>query len=298
MTTFLQNVIAGIETGSLYALAALGVVLIYRVSSVTNFAQGEMAMLSSFVAYTLWKNLSFIMGGGDLTYIVAFIGALIFAMLFGYLVERIFIRPALRGSLVGKMIITLGLIMIVNGTARAIFGTDTHAMRRAITRPSFYIGNLLIRPNAYFIIFLTLIIMFILFYLIRNTIFGVAIRATAENETTARLMGIPTKKISSASWIIATVLGAIAGILIAPATNVHTNMMADVHLKSFIAAVLGGFTSFVGPVIGGLIIGIMDNLVGYYISSKWRTVIVYGFLILILVIKPAGLFGKVTRKKV
>ena len=128
--------------------------------------------------------------------------------------------------------------------------------------------------------------------------FGVAIRATAENDTTARLMGVPTAKVSSAAWIIATVLGAIAGILIAPATNVHTNMMADIHLKSFIAAVLGGFTSFIGPVIGGLLIGVMDNLVGFYISAKWRTVIVYGFLILILIVKPAGIFGKVRRKKV
>ncbi|WP_026476465.1 branched-chain amino acid ABC transporter permease [Alkaliphilus transvaalensis] len=298
MASFLQNVIAGIETGSLYALAALGVVLIYRVSAVTNFAQGEMAMFSGFVAYSLWQRLSLAFGNTHVTYIMAFIGALLFATIFGFIVEKVFIRPALRGSLVGKMIITLGLIMIVNGSAGALFGTDTHAMRRAITTPSFFIGGLLIRPNAYFIIFLTLIIMFILFYLIRKTMFGVAIRATAENETTARLMGVPTAKVSSVAWIIATILGATAGILIAPATNVHTNMMADVHLKSFIAAVLGGFTSFIGPVIGGLLIGVMDNLVGFYISAKWRTVIVYGFLILILIVKPAGLFGKVRRKKV
>ena len=298
MAAFLQNIIAGLETGSLYALAALGVVMIYRVSGVTNFAQGEMAMFSSFIAFTIWRSTSVEILGPEMGYVVAFLGAIIFAVIFGFTVERLFIRPAKKATMVGKMIVTLGLIMMVNGTAGALFGTDTHHMRRAITADSFTIGDVLVRPNAIFVIALTLLIMGILFYMIKRTIFGVAIRATAQNETTARLMGVPTKKVSSSAWIIATVLGAIAGVLISPATNVHTNMMSEVHLKSFIAAVLGGFTSFIGPVVGGLMIGVLDNLVGYYISLKWRTVIVYGFLILILIVKPAGLFGKVIRKKV
>lgn len=304
MTSFIQIIISGLETGSLYALAALGVVLIYRVSGVTNFAQGEMAMFSSFVAFTVWRRgleqtaYPFIYNNA---YIIAFVAAIVFAIFFGFVVERFFIRPASRGSMVGKMIVTLGLIMIVNGIAGAIFGTDSHFMRRAITPEMiehFYIGDVLIRPNAIFIILITLVIMSVLFYIIKNTMFGIAIRATAQNEEAARLMGIPTAKVSSAAWILATVLGAVAGVLIAPATNVSTNMMADVHLKSFIAAVLGGFNSFIGPVVGGLMIGVLNNLVGMYISLKWRTVIVYGFLILILIFKPEGIFGKVLRKKV
>lgn len=304
MTTFIQIVISGLETGSLYALAALGVVLIYRVSGVTNFAQGEMAMFSSFVAYTVWQrglnqaSIPFIQNNA---YVIAFLLAIIFAIFFGFIVERIFIRPASRGSMVGKMIVTLGLIMIINGVAGWFFGTDAHFMRRAITTDmisNFEIGGVLIRPNSFFVMFVTLVIMSILFYIIKNTMFGIAIRATAQNETTARLMGVPTTKVSSAAWIIATVLGAVAGVLIAPATNVSTNMMADVHLKSFIAAVLGGFTSFIGPVVGGLMIGVLNNLVGMYISLKWRTVIVYAFLIIILIFKPEGMFGKIRRKKV
>ena len=301
MTAFLQNVIAGLETGSLYALAALGVVLIYRVSGVTNFAQGEMAMFSSFFAFTLWSKGLAQTGNPFLqtyAYPIAFLSAILFAILFGFVVERFFIRPASGGSMVGKMIVTLGLIMVVNGLAGALFGTDTHHMRRALTMDNFYVGDLLIRPNAFFTIFLTLIIMSILFYVIKHTMFGIAIRATAQNETTAKLMGIPTAKVSSSAWIIATVMGAIAGVLIAPSTNVSTNMMADVHLKSFIAAVLGGFTSFIGPVIGGLIIGVLNNVVGLYISLKWRNVIVYGILILVLIVKPQGIFGKIHRKKV
>lgn len=290
MEVFFQNVIAGLETGSLYALAALGLVLIFRTSDVINFAQGEMAMFSSFIALRIWQN--------NMPYPVAFIGAILFAIVFGFLVERIFIRPASKASLVSKMIITLGLIMIINGLAASIFGINAVYFRKALTMKNINIGGVIIQPNALFIITITIAIMAVLFYIIRNTIIGIAIRATAQNETTAKLMGIPVTKVYSMSWIIATVLGAIAGVLIAPTTNVSTNMMVDVHLKSFIAAVLGGFGSFIGPVVGGFIIGILDNLVGMYISLTWKTVIVYGLLILILIVKPTGLFGKVHRKKV
>ncbi|OCA87962.1 branched-chain amino acid ABC transporter permease [Bacillus sp. FJAT-27225] len=290
MVEFLQNVIAGLETGSLYALAALGLVLIYRTSDVINFAQGEMAMFSAFMAFTLFQE--------TMSYPAAFIGAILFAVVLGFLVERVFIRPAAKATLVSKMIITLGLIMVFNGGASAIFGIDMHPFRKALTMDNINVADVIIQPNAIFIISITLIIMAILFYLMKNTLMGIAIRATAQNETTAKLMGVPVSKVYSLSWIIATVLGAIAGILIAPTTNVSTTMMGEVHLKSFIAAVLGGFGSFVGPVVGGFIIGVFDNLVGYYISLQWKTVIVYALLIIILIVKPTGLFGKVHRKKV
>ncbi len=292
---FIQNIIGGLETGSLYALAALGVVLIYRVSDVTNFAQGEMAMFSTFVTFTIWTYSR--AAGLPYPYLIAFIGALIFSAIFGYSIERVFIRPTAESSLLGKMIVTFGLILIVNGSAAAIFGTDSYYMQRAIGG-TMIIGNLVVRPHSFFVIFLALVIMAVLFYMIRNTMFGVAIRATAQDRETARLMGVNTTKVTAFTWIMATIMGAIAGLMIAPATNVSTGMMADVHLKSFIAAVLGGFTSFIGPVIGGLIIGIMDNLVGYYISTNWQTVIVYGILILILIFKPYGLFGSRPQKKV
>ena len=292
---FLQNVFGGIETGSLYALAALGVVLIYRVSDVTNFAQGEMAMFSTFVTYTIWVYSA--NAGFPYPYVAAFIGALIFSAIFGFLVERVFIRPTSDSSLLGKMIVTLGLILIVNGSAGAIFGTDSHYMQRAISG-HIRVSNMIIRPHSFFVIGLAIVIMLVLFYMIKFTMFGVAIRATAQNDKVAKLMGVPTKKVTAFTWIMATMMGAIAGLMIAPATNVYTGMMADVHLKSFIAAVLGGFTSFVGPVVGGLMIGILDNLVGYYISTNWQTVIVYGFLIIILIFKPYGLFGEIPKKKV
>ncbi|QUI23647.1 branched-chain amino acid ABC transporter permease [Vallitalea pronyensis] len=291
MHVFFQNVIAGLETGSLYALAALGLVLIFRTTDVINFAQGEMAMFSSFIGLKLFTALG-------IPYPLAFMGTIIFAICFGYLVERVFIRPAHKANVVSKMIVTLGLVMIISGLATALFGIDSHYLRKAITLDNFNVGGVIIQPNALFIILITIAVMSFLFYLIRKTLFGIAIRATAQNETTAKLMGIPVGKITASSWIIATVLGAIAGLLIAPTTNVSTTMMGEVHLKSFIAAVIGGFGTFYGPVIGGVLIGILDNLVGFYISLKWKTVIVYALLIIALIFKPTGLFGKNHRKKV
>jgi len=290
MEMFWQTTIAGLETGSLYALAALGLVLIFRTSDIINFAQGDMAMFSTFVAFTLFNYTG--------SYPVAFIGALVFAAIFGFLMERVFIRPASKANLVSKMIITLGMIMIVGGLAGAVFGTDSLYFRKALLADNITLGGIVVQPNALFIISLTLVIMAVLFYVINRTKVGIAIRATAQNENTARLMGIPVLRIYSLSWIIATVLGATAGILVAPTTNVSINMMAEIHLKSFIATVLGGFNSFIGPVVGGFILGVLDNMVGLYISLKWKTVIVYGLLIIILIVKPTGLFGQVHRKKV
>ncbi len=290
MDIFMQNIVSGLETGALYALAALGLVLIFRTSDVINFAQGEIAMFNAFVAYRLFERI--------LPYWGAVIGALIAAAFVGWLIERVFLRPAVGASIINKIIITMGILMIVQGVAVLIFGTEDYYLRKAVEGDNFSISGLVLQPNALFIITLILFIVFGFNYLVNRTKLGIAIRTTAENEMTARMMGIPVNKVYSFSWMIATSLGALAGILVAPKTQVSIAMMADIHLKSFIAAVVGGFSSFMGPVAGGFIIGIADNLVGYYLSLDWKTVIVFGILVLMLVVKPEGLFGKPIRKKV
>lgn len=290
MEIFIQNIISGLETGALYALAALGLVLIFRTSDVINFAQGELAMFSTFVAYRLLEKTT--------NLFVAVVGALLFAFLLGYIVERLFLRPAMRASIISKLIITMGILMIIQGVAVIAFGTEDYYMRKAIEADNIIINNLVIQPNSLFIIALVIVIVLVFNHLLNKTKFGIAIRATAEDPVTARMMGIPVSKVYSFSWMVATALGAIAGILVAPKTQVSVVMMADIHLKSFIAAVVGGFTSFLGPVVGGFLLGVADNLVGYYISLDWKTVIVFAILILTLIVKPTGIFGKVTRKKV
>lgn len=290
MVVFLQNIISGLETGALYALAALGLVLIFKTSDVINFAQGDMAMFSAFVAFRIFEK--------HVPYWGAVIGALLFAAVFGYIIERVFLRPAVKASIINKLIITMGLVMVVQGLAVIFFGTEDYYLRKAIESDNINIKGVIIQPNAIFIIVLILAIVFIFNYLVKKTKFGISIRATAEKDMTARMMGIPVSSVYSRSWMIATALGALAGILVAPKTQVSVTMMADIHMKSFIAAVVGGFSSFVGPVAGGFIMGIADNMVGYYISLDWKTVIVYGFLIVMLLVKPAGLFGEIIRKKV
>jgi branched-chain amino acid transport system permease protein len=290
MDALLQNIISGLETGALYALAALGLVLIFKTSDVINFAQGEMAMFSAFVAYRIFEK--------HVPYWGAVIGAIAFAAVFGYIIERLFLRPAIKASIINKLIITMGLVMLIQGLAVVFFGTEDYYLRKAIETENINIGGVVIQPNAIFIIALVLVIVFVFNFLVKKTKFGISIRTTAEKDLTARMMGIPVSSVYSRSWMIATALGALAGILVAPKTQVSMTMMMDIHLKSFIAAVVGGFSSFLGPVVGGFIIGIADNMVGYYISLDWKTTIVYGVLIIMLLVKPAGLFGEVIRKKV
>lgn len=290
MDILFQNIISGLETGALYGLAALGLVLIFRTSDVINFAQGEIAMFNAFAAYRMLEKTG--------SYPVAVIGAVIFAACFGWLIERIFLRPAVRASIISKVIITMGILMIVQGLAVLAFGTEDYYMRKAIEGENFNWFGMIVQPNALFIIGLMAAIVIGFNYLLNHTNLGIAIKTTAENDTTARLMGIPVSRVYSFSWMAATSLGALAGILVAPKTQVSISMMADIHMKSFIAAVVGGFSSFMGPVAGGFLIGVCDNLVGYYLSLDWKTVIVFGVLIITLVVKPEGLFGKPMRKKV
>lgn len=290
MDILMQNIISGLETGALYALAALGLVLIFRTSDVINFAQGEIAMFNAFVAYRMLEKTG--------SYWLSVIGAVLFAAAFGWLIERIFLRPAVRASIISKVIITMGVLMMVQGLAVLAFGTEDYYMRKAVEGENFNWFGVIVQPNAILIIGLIIAIVVSFNYLLNHTKLGIAIKTTAENDTTARLMGIPVGKVYSLSWMIATSLGALAGILVAPKTQVSISMMADIHMKSFIAAVVGGFSSFMGPIAGGFIIGIADNLVGYYLSLDWKTVIVFGILIVTLVLKPEGLFGKPMRKKV
>jgi branched-chain amino acid transport system permease protein len=272
-------------------MAALGLVLIYKTTHVMNFSQGEMAMFSTFFAFTLLNSYG-------LPYYGAFIGAIAFAAVLGFLVELALMRPLREAPTLSPMIVTLGLIMIVNGVAGWFFGYNIHPFPRAVQGSVINVGGAVISPNSLFILCLSLFIMGLLFWFFKHTMQGLAIRATAQNASTARLMGVNISKVFSITWMVAVGLGATAGILVAPTTNISLAMMGEVHLMSLTAAVMGGFTSFLGPVLGGLILGVLRNLVGAYISTKWAMAFTFSLIIIILLVKPEGLFGKVQRKKV
>lgn len=285
-----QVIISGLITGSLYALAALGLVLIFKTSGIVNFSQGEMAMFNTFIAFTILQ-------ATGLPFIVVMVLTVVVAAFIGFMIQRFVMRP-IQNAILSSMIATLGLIMIFNGLAGNIFGFETKQFPKMIEGENINILAVSVAPNSLMTILITLVIMAVLFYFFKFTRSGLALRAASQNPEAAKLMGISVEKTITLTWAISATLSAIAGMLIAPTTFLDINMMADVHLKSFSAAVLGGFNSFIGPVVGGFVLGVVENLFGKFVSISWKTVFSFGLIIVMLIIKPNGLLGKEYRKKV
>lgn len=287
----LQVIVNGLVTGSLYALAALGLVLIFKTSGIVNFAQGEMAMFNTFIAFTILTILR-------VPLILAFILTIIFAGVMGLGIYKLIIAPLEKTSHLNPMIATLGLIMIINGLAGNFFGFETKSFPKLVEGENINIFGVSVEPNTILTIVITIIIMIGLFYFFKYTRTGLALRAASQNTEVAKLMGISVNRVVTLTWIISAMLSAVAGMLIAPITFLDVNMMADVHLKSFASGVLGGFNTFQGPVFGGFLLGIVENFFGKYISIAWKTVFSFGLIIIMLIISPNGLLGKTYRKKV
>lgn len=285
-----QQIISGLATGSLYALAALGLVLIFKTSDVVNFAQGEMAMFGTFVAFTLLTSLG-------LPYWGAFLLALIFAALFGAAIERVVLRPLAKAPLISVLIATLGLFQIINGMAGWIWGYEMQAFPAAVSGAPINVAGIVFTMQNLLNMGIALAVMLGFFVLFKYSMLGIAMRAVAENRVAARLMGVPTDRVLALTWGLGGVLAATAGILIAPVTNLDINMMGSMQIKAFTAAVLGGFTSLPGAVIGGLTLGVLENLVGQW-NSQLQTPFAFGLIVLVLVVRPAGLLGTIQKKKV
>lgn len=287
----LQQIASGLATGSLYALAALGLVLIYKTSDIVNFAQGEMAMVSTFFSFTLMTSIGFSFGP-------AFFIALLFALLLGMATERIFMRPAVKAPHLVQIILTLGLFMMFRGAASMVWGHEPTSYPVAMEGEPFQVGGIIFTPNNLFIIGVTLFLMLGLYFFFKYTKIGLAMRAVAMNLQTSKLMGIKIGPVYSYTWGASAMLGAVAGMLIAPVTFLDPTMMGEVQIKAFAASVLGGFMSLPGAVIGGLIIGVMENLIAGYISAELKTTFVFLLIIIVLYIRPTGIFGKKFVKKV
>ena len=285
-----QQIISGLATGSLYALAALGLVLIFKTSDVVNFAQGEMAMFGTFIAFTLLTS-------AGLPYWGAFLLALAFAALFGAAIERVVLRPLAKAPLISVMIATLGLFQVINGVAGWIWGYEPQPFPTAVSGAPITVAGMVFTMQNLLNIGVAMLIMFGFFLLFKFSILGVAMRAVAENRTAAKLMGVPTDRILALTWGLGGILAATAGILTAPVTTLDINFMGTLQIKAFTAGVLGGFTSLPGAVIGGLTLGVLENLVGQF-NSQLQTPFAFGLIVLVLVIRPAGLLGTIQKKKV
>ena len=291
MVEFFQQVVGGIETGSMYALAAMGLVLIYQTSKIINFAQGTLGMFNAYICTAFIIQLGFPL-------YIAVPSAMVFAMVLGALIDRVLMNGRKHITALSREMISLALIIIFQGLAPMLFGANETSFSKFISASAVDIGGVKVLPNSFLIIGITFVIMVALFLILDKTKLGLAVRATAANPTTARLMGVPTKMVTMGAWAVATALGCLAAIMVAPLKNVTVSMMDSIHLNSFIAAVLGGFSTFYGPVVAAFIIGIANNLFGYYISTKWALPFLYALILLFIVLRPNGLFGKKIVKKV
>jgi len=291
MSTFVQILLRSLESGSVYALAALGIIVIYRTSNITNFAQGVVGMFNTYVVTFLVIKAGFPLW-------MAILGGVGTAILMGFTIDFLVIRHTKKVSPVAKQIITLGLIMVILGLAPLFFGVDPLNLPRLFNEGNLTLLGANISFNGLFNIVFGFVLMFVLFYILQNTKVGLAVRTTASNEYTARLMGVPTKTVTLGAWALAGVLGVLSGVMIAPTTSVNLNLMDVVQVNALIACVLGGFQTFYGPILGAYIIGVSRNLLIYYVSSVWGGQILYVLILIFLIFRPYGLIGKKVVKKV
>jgi branched-chain amino acid transport system permease protein len=286
-----QLIVSGMAVGVLYGIVGLGVVLIFKSTNILNFAHGELAMVSTFFTYTLLTTLSF-------PYPLAIVVALVFAGLIGFFVERFITRPFIGSAQMTVVIVTLGLFLLLGVVAMWIWGKDPLPFPPMIPDKPLKIKGIVFSSLNLLILFISCILMGGLYFFFRFTTMGIAMRAVADDMEGARLMGIGISRIFSLSWVLANMLGAISGILLAPIIYLDVNMMQVVILKSFVAAVLGGFTSMPGVMVGGILLGIMENFVGAYISSQFKNAFPFLIILLVLMVRPQGIFGKLRSKKV
>ncbi len=289
---FLQLVISGIAQGCIYGLIALGFVLIYKATETVSFAQGELMMLGAFLGLALMTMLG-------LPFWLS-IGASVLAMgLFGVLAERAVIRPILGQPAFSIVMLTFGIGYLARGLITMIpaIGTETHTLPVPYKDQVIKLGELVLNVELLVIIGVTVLLCGALFALFRYSKIGIAMQASSQNQLAAYYMGIPVQRLNGLVWGLAAAVAAVAGLLLAPITFVHANM-GFIGLKAFPAAVVGGFGSLPGAIVGGLVIGIVEALSGFYLPEGFKDVAAYVVVLIMLMVKPNGLFGETMRKKV
>ena len=289
---FLQLVISGIAQGCIYGLIALGFVLIYKATETVSFAQGELMMLGAFGALAGMTMLGF-------PYWLAVLSAIAGMAVFGVLLERIVIRPILGQPAFSIVMLTIGIGYVARGMITMIpnIGTETHTLPVPYKDQIWNVGALVLNVEQMVVIAATAVLCAGLFAMFRYSKLGIAMQASSQNQLAAYYMGIPVKRLNGLVWGLAAAVAAVAGLLLAPITFVHANM-GFIGLKAFPAAVVGGFDSLPGAIVGGLLIGIVESLSGFYLPDGFKDTAAYIVVLLMLMVKPNGLFGEKLRKKV
>jgi branched-chain amino acid transport system permease protein len=286
----IQQIVSGLATGGVYASLALALVLIYRSMEALNFAQGEMAMFSTFIAWTLITDF-------HVNYYLAFAVTIVVSILGGIVIERIVIRPVEKAPPLTVILVTLGLFFVVNGTAGLIWQYVIKAFPGPPGFPETPItfGGVSLGIQDLFLIAVTVVLLVALYLFFQYTKVGLAMRSAALYPETSRLLGVRTSRMLALGWGLAAGVGAVSGMLIAPIEFLDPNLMQPVLLYAFAAAVLGGIENPAGAVAGGFIVGILLALIGTYVPGARDLRLAFGLVIIVavLIARPAGLFGRV-----
>jgi branched-chain amino acid transport system permease protein len=293
MARFVQYTLAGLSAGSLYALVALGVVLIYRSTRVLNFAHGDVATFGTFVAFALVTQ--------GYPFAVAFPAALLAGA--GVAVGFYFavLVPAQRqgANLLGQVILTLGLALIFQGLIVYWWGAEPDRFPFPLSDSrTWKLGPIFVSELSLGTLAAGLVASLLLYLLVQKTRLGLAMRATSENLPAAQTLGIPTRRILAFAWGIASVLAVVAGIFLAPALLLDPFFMLDPFLKGFAAAVLGGLNSLPGAVLGGLVLGVAESLAGGYVTIQFKNTLAFLIIIVVLLVRPEGLLGREFKERV
>jgi branched-chain amino acid transport system permease protein len=284
---FFNQVINGIQQGAIYAALALALVLIFRSTSLLNFAQGEMAMFSTFIAWILADN--------GFPVVFAILAAMAVSVVGGAIIERTLIRPIGNDNVLAIVIVTIGIFIATNALAGWIYGTDGRVFPRIFPNDSLVtIGDVTLTKETTGIVAILLVVVGLLYLLFQHTKVGLAMRAVASNAESAQLVGIRVGRILMLGWGLAAALGALAGALAAPQLNLSLNLMQGLLIYAFAAATLGGFDSPLGAVVGGLIVGVTQTLAGQYIDffDGFELGSAFLLILIVLLVRPQGLFGR------
>ncbi|HEY2927903.1 branched-chain amino acid ABC transporter permease [Piscinibacter sp.] len=289
---FLQLVISGVAQGCIYGLIALGFVLIYKATETVSFAQGDLMMLGAFAGLACMTFLGF-------PFWLAVPCAIVAMGAFGVLLERLVIRPILGQPAFSIVMLTIGIGYVARGLITMVpnIGTETHTLPVPYKDQAWNVGALVLNVEQMVVIASTAGLSLLLFAMFKYSKLGIAMQASSQNQLAAYYMGIPVKWLNGLVWGLAAGVAAIAGLLLAPITFVHANM-GFIGLKAFPAAVVGGFGSLPGAIVGGLVIGIVESLSGFYLPDGFKDTAAYIVVLVMLAIKPNGLFGETLRKKV
>ncbi|MGP0088801.1 MAG: branched-chain amino acid ABC transporter permease [Xanthobacteraceae bacterium] len=284
MQALLHQVLSGLANGGIYASVALALVMIYRSTHHVNFAQGELAMFSTYLAWTMLQ--------GGVPYWLAFLSTLCLSFVLGMVIERIVVRPVENEPVLVVVIVFVGLLVITNSIAGWIYGYTPKLFPSPFPDRAWY-ASAYMSAHEVGMIAVTLIVLGLVFAFFRFTPLGLAMRAAAQNPLSSRLVGVRVGWMLAIGWGLAGAVGAVAGMMAAPIVYLDPNMMAGILLYGFAAALMGGIDTPWGAVLGGFIVGVLENIAGaYVVGTELKLSVALLIIIAVLVIKPSGLFGK------